>query len=51
MHFQDSVPLVQEVGWASESVSMGPENLAPTGVRTRTIQPVATRYTDAIPAT
>jgi hypothetical protein len=31
---EDSEPLVQDVVWASESVSMGPENLAPTGVRT-----------------
>ena len=27
------VPIVQEAGWASEPVSIGAENLAPTGIR------------------
>ena len=29
----DPVPIVQEVGWASEQVWIGAENLAPTGIR------------------
>jgi hypothetical protein len=31
---KDPVPIVQEVGWASEPVSIGAENLAPTRIRT-----------------
>jgi len=42
----DPVPIVQEAGWASGPVWTGAENLAPTGIRSRTIQPVASRYTD-----
>ena len=30
---KDPVPIVQEVGWASEPVWIGAENLAPTGIR------------------
>ena len=30
---QDSVPIVQEAGWASGPVWTGAENLAPTGIR------------------
>ena len=30
---KDPVPIVQEAGWASESVWIGAENLAPTGIR------------------
>ena len=30
---KDTVPLVQEAGWAPEPVSMGAENLVPTGIR------------------
>jgi hypothetical protein len=43
---KDPVPIVREVGWAPESVWTGAENLAPTGIRSRTVQPVASRYTD-----
>ena len=45
------VPIVQEAGWAPEPARMNAENLAPTGIRSPTLQPVASRYTDyAIPA-
>ena len=30
---QDSIPIVQEAGWASQPVWIGVENLAPTGIR------------------
>jgi len=30
---KDPVPIVQEVGWASEPIWIGAENLAPTGIR------------------
>jgi len=30
---KDPVPIVQESGWASGPVSIGAENLAPTGIR------------------
>jgi hypothetical protein len=30
---EDSVPIVQEVGWAPGRVWIGAENLAPTGIR------------------
>ena len=30
---KDPVPIVQKAGWASESVWIGAENLAPTGFR------------------
>jgi hypothetical protein len=42
------VPIVNEAGWAPGPVWTDMENrksLAPTGVRTRTVQPVASRYT------
>ena len=32
-HRKDSVPIVQEAGWAPEPVWTGAENLAPTGIR------------------
>jgi len=42
---KDSVPILQEAGWAP-----GPgwrvENFVPTGIRSRTVQPVISRYTD-----
>ena len=48
---KDPVPIVQEAGWAPGLVWTGAENLAPTGIRPRTVQPVASRYTNwAIPA-
>ena len=42
---KDPVPIVQEAGWAPGPVWTGAENLAPTGIRSRTVQPVASRYT------
>ena len=42
---KDPVPIVQEAGW-----DLGPvwtaENLVATGIRSRTVQPVISRYTD-----
>jgi len=43
---KDPVPMVQEAVWAPGPVWTGAENLAPTGIRSRTFQPVASRYTD-----
>jgi len=43
---KDPVAIVQEAGWAPGPVWKGAENLAPTGIRSRTVQPVASRYTD-----
>ena len=40
------VPIVQEAGWAPGPVWTGAENLAPLGLDPRTVQPVASRYTD-----
>ena len=46
-HEKDPVPIVQEAGWAPGPVWTGTENLAPPpGFDPRTIQPVASRYTD-----
>jgi hypothetical protein len=47
----DPVPIVYEAGWTPGPIWTGAENLAPTGIRSRTVQPVASRYTVcAIPA-
>jgi hypothetical protein len=43
---KDPVPIVQEAGWAPLPVWTGAENLAPPGFDPRTVQPVASRYTD-----
>jgi len=45
---KDPVPTVQEAGWAPGPVWIGLENLAPPqpGFDPRTVQPVASRYTD-----
>jgi hypothetical protein len=43
---EDSIPILQEVGWAPGSVWTGAENLASTGFDPRTVQPVTSRYTD-----
>ena len=40
-----SIPIVQETGWATELVRTGAENLAPTGIRSRTVQLAAMRQT------
>jgi len=48
---KESVPIVQEAGWAPGPVWTGSENFVPTGIRSRTVQPMASRCTDwAIPA-
>jgi hypothetical protein len=45
------VPIVQGAGWAPGPVWTGAGYLAPTRIRSRTVQSVASRYTDcAIPA-
>jgi hypothetical protein len=43
---KDLVPIVQEAGWTPGTVWTGAENLAPPGFDTRTVQPIASRYTD-----
>jgi hypothetical protein len=43
---KDPVPTVQEAGWAPGPAWTGAENLAPPGFDPRTVQPVASRYTD-----
>jgi hypothetical protein len=43
---RDPVPIVQEAGWAPGAVWTAAENLAPPGFDPRTVQPVASRYTD-----
>ena len=44
---KDPVPILQEAGWAPGPVWTGAENLAPPpGLDLRTIQPLASRYTD-----
>ena len=43
---KDPVPSVQEAGWAPRPVWTGAENLAPTGIRSRTVHLVASRYID-----
>ena len=43
---KDPVPIVQEAGWASETVWTGAKNLVPTGIQPQTIQPIVSRYTD-----
>jgi hypothetical protein len=43
---KDPVPIVQEAAWAPGPIWTGVENLAPPGFDPRTVQPVASRYTD-----
>ena len=43
---KDPVPIIQEGGCALGTVWTGAENLRPPGFGPRTVQPVATRYTD-----
>jgi len=43
----DPVPNIQEAVWAPKAVWTGAENLPyPPGLDLRTVQPVASRYTD-----
>ena len=43
---KDPVPILQEAGWAPEPVWTDAENLVPTGIRSRTVQPVVSHYTN-----
>ena len=43
---KELVPILQEAGCAPGPDWTGVENLAYTGIRTRTVQPVSIRYTD-----
>ena len=43
---KDPVPIVQEAGWAPGPVWTGAANLAPSEFDPRTVQTVASRYTD-----
>ena len=43
---KDPIPFVQEAGWTSGPIWTGAENLTPPGFDPRTVQPVASRYTD-----
>jgi len=48
LHFtpgKDPVPIVQEAGWVPGPVWRA-ENLVPTGIRSWTVQPIVSRYTD-----
>jgi len=42
---KEPVPIVQDAGWTPGPVWTGVENLVPTGIRSRTAQPVVSRYT------
>jgi hypothetical protein len=43
---KDPVPIVQEAGWGPRAGLHGRKISSPTGVRSRTFQPVVSRYTD-----
>ena len=43
---RDPVPVVQEAGWDVVQVWTGAENLASSGFDPRSVQPVASLYTD-----
>jgi hypothetical protein len=43
---KDLVLIVQEAGWAPGPVWTNAENLPPPGFDPRTVQPIASRYTD-----
>jgi len=43
---KNTVPIVQEAGWAPGSVWTGTEISTPQGFDPRTVQPVASRYTN-----
>jgi hypothetical protein len=49
-HGKDRVPILQEAGWVPGPVTADVGNIAATEIDPRTVQPVASRYTDrAIP--
>jgi hypothetical protein len=41
---REPVLIVQEAGWAPGPVWTGTENLAPTGIQSRSVQSIASRY-------
>ena len=43
---KDRVPVLQEAGWAPGPVWTGAKNIVPTGIRSRTVQPVVSHYKD-----
>ena len=43
---KDLVPIVQEAGWAAELVWTGAENLTPNGIRSLTVQLIASHCTN-----
>jgi len=43
---KDPLPILEEAGWAPGPVWTGAKNLVPTGIRSRTVQPVVSCYTD-----
>jgi hypothetical protein len=43
---KDLVPIVEKAGWAPRPVWMCAKKLAPTGIRSPDVQPVASHYTD-----
>ena len=45
-HAKVTVPIVQEAGWALGPVWTDADNIAPPGFDFRTVQLVASRYTD-----
>ena len=45
---RDTIPTVQEGGWAPRPVWTGAEKLAPTGIRSLDFPPLSSRYTDYI---
>jgi len=42
---REPVPIAREAGWFPGPFWTGAENLVPTGIRSRTVQPVVSRYT------
>jgi len=42
---KDTLPILQEAGWVPGTVWTGGK-LVPTGIRSRTVQPVVSRYSD-----
>jgi len=45
--WKDPVPIVQEASWAPQGRFGRAEKFVPTGNRSRTVQPVVSRYTDS----
>jgi cytochrome b561 len=45
---RDLVPTVQEAGWVAGPVWTGAGNFCRTAIRSQTLQPIASRYTDSV---